>query len=165
MYSGPTFTSRMSFFGATVRHASTAQCDRRKFGFMPQLRNMRKYMTQTARQAVVAPSSLPSFICDPNPRAIDLAVGLSRTLVVTVRPSLRAASAHAAHTLMWITSLETTYTASSPLMHLSHMIIGLVCLSLLSIILISYFKSPHSLYKNLRPYQVGDNPSTEVIAL
>lgn len=30
-------------------------------------------MTQTARQAVVAPSNLPSFICDPNPRAIDLA--------------------------------------------------------------------------------------------
>ena len=41
---------------------------------------------------------------------------------LTVRPSLRASSAHDSHTLMWITSLETTYLAGLPLMHLSQMV-------------------------------------------
>jgi hypothetical protein len=100
-------------------------------------------MTQTARQAVMAPSSLPSFIWTPNPlRATDVAVGLSRTFrrAVTVRPSLRASSAQAAHTLMWITSLETTYIASSPLMHLSQITVWRCLPPALSRILINYFR-------------------------
>jgi hypothetical protein len=107
-------------------------------------------MTQTARQTVAAPNSLPSFIWNPNPpRATDVAVGLSRTfrLAATVRPSLRASSAHAAHTLMWITSLETTYMASSPLMHLSHMTVSRRLPLAIFKNLINYFKFLDSFYQ------------------